>query len=300
MRLQVLNKKGELQDVVVGYEDPAFYNLPPYTEHNFCIGATIGRYAGRISKGGFELDNQRFELPLVEGIHLHGGAEGFDKQLWTVLETKNNEHPYVIFEYKSPDGHCGYPGNVIVTAKYELTEDSLLITYEAISDKLTVLNLTNHAYFHLDDSGTVAGNELYINADSILQVDERLIPTGRFQKVTKSPYDYRRPIPLDFEGHYGLDTPFVLNGQGKAATLYSFNSGIKMEVTTNQPALVVFTPQIFPELGLRDEEDYAYFPAICFECQNFPDAPNHSNFPSAELRPGSKYRNQIRYRFSIK
>lgn len=300
MRLQFPNREGKLQDLILGYDDPKNYLLPPYNQYNYCIGATIGRYAGRISNGGFTLENTFYPLPNDNGVHLHGGGNGFDKQLWSVMEKNDGEKPFIVFALNSPDGAGGYPGNLTVLAKYQLTEDSLLITYEAETDRTTALNLTNHAYFHLDDSGSVLGKDLFINAAHILEVDERLLPTGQLKSVIATPFNYMQSSELHFRDHFGLDTPFALREGKVAASLYSPISGIKMDVETNQPSVVVFTPKSLPKLGLRREAAYRDYPAICFECQNFPDAPNKSNFPSSVLRPGEKYRNEIRYRFSIK
>ena len=138
-----------------------------------------------------------------------------------------------------------------------------------------------------------------INSDHLLETNERLIPTGRLLNVKDTPFDYTKPTTLHFNGHYGLDTPFVLKEGDVKATLFSETSGIEMQVTTNQPSLVLFTPQDFPEMGLRNYESFATFPAICFECQNFPDAPNQTHFPSAVLLPGETYVNEIGYSFKM-
>lgn len=297
-RLQYPDRHGVLQDLVAGYDDPKAYTQLPYTQHNFCMGASIGHYAGRISGGGFTLEDTFYQLSGEEGIQLHGGKQGFDKHYWEVLEEGHDALPYVVFGLKISAATSEYPGNVAITARYALNESSLEITYMAKSDRATVLNLTNHAYFHLDSRPSVMGNKLQIAADAILDVDERLIPTGKLRDVSGTPYDYRLPIGLEFDGHYGLDTPYVLNGSAVAARFYSPFSGIAMDVLTNQPSLVVFTPQKFPKIGLRNEARYGRFPAICFECQNFPDAPNHPNFPSALIGPDEVYTNSIQYRFS--
>jgi len=300
MRLQVPDKYGNLVDVVSGYNDPKGYFTKPYTNHNFCMGATIGRYAGRLSGGGFLINGDFYPITNVKGVQLHGGDKAFDKQFWELKERGEGEEPFVVFTLNSEDGSNGFPGNLEVQATYILKKEGLQIYYEATTDALTVLNLTNHAYFHLDDSGSVEGNILSIAADSILHVDERLVPTGRMMDVTNTPYDYREEEPLHFQGHFGLDTPYVLKRSTKCAHLYSPKSGIHMEVSTDQPGLVVFTPQEFPNMGLRNQDTYGDFPAICFECQNFPDAPNNPNFPSSVLKPGERYKNDIFYRFSIK
>ena len=297
MRLQVPNAKGKLIDVVVGLPKAEAYTSSHYQQYNYCLGATIGRYAGRISKGGFTLNNTLY--PLKDEITLHGGNNGFDTQLWNVEEVVETDHPYVLFSLESKAGASGFPGNLKVFAKYQLLANRLQITYTATTDAPTVLNLTNHSYFNLDGTGSVNGNRLFINSDHLLETNERLIPTGRLLNVIDTPFDYTKPTTLHFNGHYGLDTPFVLKEGDVKATLFSETSGIEMQVTTNQPSLVLFTPQDFPEMGLRNYESFATFPAICFECQNFPDAPNQTHFPSAVLLPGETYVNEIGYSFKM-
>ncbi|MEZ4873869.1 MAG: aldose epimerase family protein [Flavobacteriaceae bacterium] len=296
MRLQVPNSQGILTDVVIGLPRAEDYATPAYQKLNFCMGATIGRYAGRIFKGGFTLNTTFY--PLGQEITLHGGKNGFDKQLWKVEEIQEGESPFALFSLDSKEGADGFPGNVKVFAKYQLVDRSLQISYTATTDAPTVLNLTNHSYFNLNGEGSVAGNRLYVNSQHILQTDERLIPTGRLLDVASTPYDYTQPTALEFEGHYGLDTPFVLGEGTLKASLYAPHAGIQMEVTTNQPAMVLFTPQDFPKMGLRNQTNFGHFPAICFECQNYPDAPNQSHFPSANLLPGEEYRNEISYLFN--
>lgn len=296
MRLQVPNREGIPTDVVIGFPNAEDYTIPAYQKLNFCLGATIGRYAGRISNGGFYLNNTFY--PLEDTITLHGGTEGFDKQFWKVEEVNEGLNPFVIFSLESRGGAQGFPGNLKVYAKYQLIDHALQISYTASTDAPTVLNLTNHSYFNLDGTGSVAGNVLFVNAQQILQTNEIVVPTGQFLSVKDTPYDYSKPATLDFQGHYGLDTPFVLKDGTVKASLYSEKSGIQMEVSTNQPAVVLFTPQDFPKMGLRNQAGFGHFPAICFECQNYPDAPNQQHFPSAILLPGEAYRNEITYSFS--
>ncbi len=300
MRLEVPNRHGNLTDVVIGMPTAEDYTKATYQNYNFYLGATIGRYAGRISKGGFHLNNQFISITNHEGVQLHGGVNSIDKILWDVEDQGGGAHPFVIFSIEDKAGSNGYPGNIKLKAKYELTENAIKITYTAKTDAPTVLNVTNHVYFNLKGRGSTEGNELYINANHVLQVDERLVPTGKLIDVHHTPLDYTTEIPLHFEGHYGLDTPFVLEAEKLKASLYNAESGIQMKVFTNQPALVVFTPQDFSELKVRNHETFNRFPAICFECQNFPDAPNHPHFPSSVLLPGETYRNEIAYQFDVK
>ncbi len=298
MRLQVPNTQGKLIDVVVGLPKAEDYASKKYQTLQFCLGATIGRYAGRISSGGFRLNNNFYALE--NDITIHGGRNGFDTQMWKVEEINKSGNPFVMFSLESKADNNGFPGNLKVFAKYQLLENRLQITYTAITDSPTVINLTNHSYFNLDGKGSVKGNTLYVNSDQILETNERLIPTGNFLNVKDTPFEYKNPKPLHFEGHYGLDTPFVLNEGEVKASLFSETSGIEMQVCTNQPSLVLFTPQDFPKMGLRDNDTFTQFPAICFECQNFPDAPNQPSFPNSVLLPGETYVNEITYSFTLR
>jgi aldose 1-epimerase len=299
-RLQVPDKRGILTDVVVGLPKPEDYTTEAYKQYNLCLGATVGRYAGRISKGGFSIGKQFFDITHQDGVQLHGGVNALDKQLWTVDKVEEGETPFVIFSLKSNSGDNGYPGNLTLFAKYQLEKNTLKIEYTATTDAPTVINLTNHAYFNLDGCGSTKGNELYINASRYLEVDERLVPTGKVLAVEATPLDYTEKTQLHFKDHFGLDTPFVLDGGVVKASLYAKQSGIKMNVTTNQPAIVIFTPQDFGGVAIRDGGRFNAFPAICFECQNFPDAPNQPDFPSSLLLPGETYRNEMSYQFEVK
>lgn len=298
MRLQVPNKLGNRIDVVVGLPNAEDYTTASYQKLNFCMGATIGRYAGRISKGGFSINDKFY--PLEDKVTLHGGMQGFDKQIWKVEEVVEGVAPFVLFSLESKEREHGFPGNLKVFAKYELIENTLKITYTATTDATTVLNLTNHSYFNLDGMGSIKENTLYVNSHQILETDEQLVPTGRLLKIVDSPYDYSHPLALHFNSHYGLDTPFILEKGNVKASLSSLNSGIQMEVATNQPAMVLFTPQDFPKMGLRNQAGFGNFPAICFECQHFPDAPNHDTFPSSLLNPGETYLNETSYSFKMR
>lgn len=300
MRLEVPDKQGTLTDVVIGLPNAEDYTKQVYQEYNFYLGATIGRYAGRISKGGFYLNDRFYPISHNNNIQLHGGVNSIDKRLWTIEDRGEGSHPFVELSTIMKDGENGFPGNVKVFAKYELTIDALKIAYTATTDAPTVVNLTNHAYFNLSGKGSTEGNDLHIAADRILEVDECLIPTGRMLEVHHTPLNYLQKTPLHFKGHYGLDTPFALNESEVKASLYAPGSGIEMKVLTNQPALVVFTPRNFASLDVRNREQFSTFPAICFECQNFPDAPNQPDFPSSVLLPGETYRNEMEYRFKTK
>ena len=277
-QLIVKDKYGDDFNVVVDLPDPQ-----DYFRDTFSMGAAVGRYAGRISQGGFILDSKRFELYHEDGVHLHGGKEGFSKKYWKIKETRLNDNPAVELHYTSPHLEEGYPGELQIKLFYILAANRLEIIHEATTDQPTVLNLTNHSYFRLDNEGQINNYHLKLASHKRLETDEKLLPTGKFLEVEGSDLDFRLGKKL---GGIRMDTPFVLDkNEDLIAEIYSEKSGIIMRVSTNQPAVVVYTP-----LG---------FPAICFETQNLPDAPNFNHFPSSVLRPGELYRNTASFEFDL-
>jgi len=298
MQLLVPNKKEELINVVVGLPNAKDYASKAYQDYNFYLGATIGRYAGRVANGGFYLENNFYKLE--EDITLHGGKHSFDKQIWKVEEIQESGKPYIIFSLESKERPGGFPGDLKVFAKYQILDNTLKISYSATTDAPTIINMTNHSYFNLDGAGSVLGNQLLINADYYLATNKQLVPTGELVAVKDSVFNYKLKTSLLLDGNQGLDTPFKLNPTTPKASLFSENSGIEMQVTTNQNCLVVFTPQEFPNMGLVDNYLFKKYPAICFECQNFPNAPNQNSFPNAVLLPGENYVNEIGYHFTMR
>ncbi len=277
-KLLVVGKDGKETNVVVGFENPE-----DYLKDTFSLGACIGRYAGRISNGGFHLNGRRFELYQQDGVHLHGGKQGLGKRYWDHLEVHEGTDPFVRCQYKSPHMEEGYPGNLRVTVTYQLLKNTLKIIHEATTDRATVVNLTNHSYFKLDGAPTVEQLQLKLQSASFLETDHKLLPTGRILPVQDTPYDFTTKKAI---GKLQLDTPFCVNpSKGAIAEVTSPASGLHMRVFTNQPAVVVFTPSAFP--------------AICFETQNYPDAPTYAHFPSALLRPGETYHNESDFVFDL-
>ena len=277
-KLILKNKDGVDTNVVVGLEEPA-----KYLTDNKSLGACIGRYAGRISKSGFQINNVHYPIFSKDGVHLHGGQKGFGKRYWTIEKVDDGENPFVKLSYLSQDMEEGYPGNLKSTVTYKLVGPSLFIIHEATTDKATPVNLTNHSYFNLDGAETIEHWDLRLSCPEYLETDEKLLPTGKLVSVKNSKYDF---LQLKKIGQVRLDTPFVMDSSLKQGTvLASDKSGISMEVITNQPGVVVYTP--------------AAFAAICFETQNFPDAPNQPHFPNSILQPGETYHNESEFRFSF-
>lgn len=299
MSLKVPNRENELVNVVVGLENPHDYERKEFHQHNLYLGSSIGRYAGRISKGSFQLNGKEFSLASKDGVHLHGGPEGLDKKYWEVISAKHDKNPQVQMRVNSPHMEGGYPGNVEVLVQYELLESNALrILYKATTDWTTVLNLTNHAYYNLNGGDSILDHELQIHSTKVLELDKKKLPTGKMIGCSQTHYDFLNKTSVKNLPSQGLDDMYVLNPKPYSALLSSKKSGISMKVRSRQPAMVVFTPLQFPELDFLDYAKYSLFPAICFETQNFPDAPNHENFPSSVLRPDEVYSNETVLDFS--
>lgn len=274
--LMFRDKNGKWQNTVVALEEPE-----AYLKDDISLGACVGRFAGRISGGGFTLDRSFYPLYSEEGVHLHGGKEGFANKFWEITEVHQGADPYLKLVYHSPHLEEGYPGNLEVMVTYQLLQNTLKITHEAITDRPTILNLTNHSYFRLDDGISVSHYQLQLGSQEFLETHPNLLPTGELIDVKGSEFDFQTPKAI---GETRFDTPLALMGDF-VSMVSSPISGIRMRVTTNQPAVVVFTPP--------------WFAGICFETQNYPDAPNIASFPSPNLQPGERYINTSEFTFDL-
>lgn len=308
--LMVPDKEGKLDDVVLGYDKLAGYEKKgPY------FGAIIGRYANRIGNSRFELNGVEYKLAKNEGDnHLHGGIVGFDKVVWNAEVVTKNGTEALELTYRSKDGEEGYPGNLDVKVTYILTEDNaLVIDYFAVSDKDTVVNLTNHSYFNLSGhaSGDILHEKLMINADKFTPTDRYSIPTGELADVKGTPMDFTvlKPIGQDIGAQYeqilltkGYDHNWVLNTNGniskKAAEVIDEKSGRAMEVYTTKPGVQLYTANFLDgsEIG-KGGVAYNKNAALCLETQYFPDSVNKKNFPSPVLRAGEEYKHTTIYKF---
>jgi len=305
--LMVPDREGNPGDVVLGYDSLSVYleNNSPY------FGAITGRYANRIARGKFILDDVEYQLATNNGLnHLHGGIKGLDKVVWEVKDFIFPDSAGVILTYLSKDGEEGYPGNLNITVTYTLTnKNELKIDYEAVTDKPTVLNLTHHSYFNLagHSSGTVYNHQLLINADKYIPVDETLIPTGELLPVEGTPMDFRVFNAIgdrigDVDG--GYDHTFVLNGyDGKmrfAAHAKEPVSGRSMKVFTDQPGMQFYSGNFLDGTNIgKGNTAYQKHFGFCLETQHFPDSPNQPAFPSTVLRPGEKYQTSTIYWFGV-
>lgn len=313
--LWVLDKSGEMKDVVWG-----FSSIKDYLKAtDVCAGPIVGRYANRIGKGGFTLDGKNYQLTLNNnGNQLHGGSKGFFTKVWNARPLKNtNGEDALELTYTSPDGEEGYPGTLKVKVIYTVTkQNELTINYEATTDAPTVINLTSHAYLNLHGTTTKSTNShvLTIFADKYTPTDSLLIPTGEIADLTATPLDFRKPtaigqrIGTDFlalKYGKGYDHNFVLNKKvgemSLAAEVYEPANGIVMKVTTDQSGIQFYSGNFMDgvDVGKRGDK-HNYRCGIALETQNFPDAPNHANFPSSALRPGETYKHACVYGFFVK
>ena len=308
--LIVPDKNGRPTDVITGHDSIQGYQKP--NDNSF--GALIGRYGNRIAKGKFSLDGNNYQLDLNNGVNsLHGGFSGFQSRVFSAKQISDQQ---LQLDYISVDGEGGYPGNLTVKVTYTLTDDNALkIEYTATTDKNTVINLTNHAYFNLNGAGdkSIGDNLLRIDADSFLPVDSTLIPTGKLQPVKGTPFDFTelKVVGTDIgkdddqlKKGLGYDHNFVLNKHDihKAiATVKSTQTGITMDVYTTEPGLQFYSGNFLSD-KVRDGKNgqvYGYRSALCMETQHFPDSPNKPGFPSTVLKPGQIYHSTTIYKFSV-
>lgn len=312
INLWVKDKYGNCRDVVCGFDD-----LDGYLNADGYQGALIGRVTNRISGASFVLDGKEYTLcPNFGDFSAHGGKIGFNRRVWGV-KTVDGDEPALILTYVSPDMEEGYPGTLTVTVTYQLTSSGgLSIRYEASTDKKTIVNMTNHAYFNLDgyETGSVADQIMWVDADTINEHDADIIPTGKILPVKGTPYDFTVPkaIGKDFDSDPdmekqagGYDNNFIFNNYDgeirRRASLYSPVSGIKMQVLTNQPCIGIYTanmlnPEDVPfKGGVRQKQRGA----VCFETQKMPDAVHHPDFTDTTLSPGEHYDYTTVFQFEI-
>ncbi len=305
-KLQVPDRNGNFADIVLGFD-----TLDEYVKGHPYFGAIIGRYANRIAKGKFTLDGTEYTLATNNGRnHLHGGIKGFDKVVWNAKELKTEQAVGVELTYRSGDGEEGYPGNLSCTVSYTLTNDNeLKISYEAETDKPTIINLTNHSYFNLagHDSGSILGHELMLNADRYTLADDELIPTGEIKPVKGTPLDFTKPMAIgsrigQTEG--GYDHNYVINNPDGsltlAASVYEPKTGRVLDAFTTQPGVQLYTGGFLDGSKKGKGAVYNKYNGFCLETQHFPDSPNKPAFPSVVLKPGEKYTQLTVYKFSVR
>jgi aldose 1-epimerase len=303
------DREGRMADVVLGFDSAERY----LQKHPF-FGCITGRYANRIGGAAFTLDGQRYEVTANSGSnHIHGGKKGFDKVVWAARSRADAEGAVLELSHTSPDGDEGYPGNLHVVVTYTLGADnSLRVDYKAVTDKPTVLNLTNHSYFNLAGagSGTVLDHELVIPAAAITATNDEMIATGEILSILGTPMNFTTPhrvgarIGEEFKPMVqgkGYDHCYVLEGEGlkTAARLRDPASGRVMEVLTTEPGVQLYTANHLKDVPGKNGAVYQSRDALCLETQHFPNSPNQPSFPSTVLRPGEVFESSTVFRFSV-
>ena len=302
----VPDNKGKMADVVLGYANPA-----DYLYDGPCAGKVPGRYANRIAKGQFSVGGKEYQLAINNGPNaLHGGPEGFQNQIWKSEVIGNR----VVFSLLSPDGDENYPGNMTVTVKYSWDDECRLCAdFEAVCDADTIVNLTNHTYFNLagENSGSILGHNLWLDATNYVPTDSTLIPTGAIDAVKGTPMDFTSPKPLgkDIKADFpalvygkGYDNCWLIDNWDKTikciARLTCEETGRVLEVSTDQPAVQIYTGNWLTGSPIgKSGRSYNDYEGVAIECQGVPDAPNKPQFPSQELKAGDKYHRTIIFSF---
>ena len=312
--LRVPDKKGNLDDIALGFDD-----LKGYLANTPYFGAIIGRYGNRIANGKFTLDGKEYSLAKNNGPNsIHGGLNGFNKVVWHAEQFQTSAGVGLILTYTSKDGEEGYPGNLKTKVTYTLTDkNEWIIDYEAVTDKATPVNLTEHTYFNLAGEGTsdVLRHEMQLKASRFTPVDQKLIPTGELRAVKGTPLDFTQStaigarIDSDYEqlrlGH-GYDHNFVVDAAAKnsdpvlAARVKDPTSGRVLEVYTTQPGIQFYTGN-FLDGTITGKKGHVYKQhyGFCLETQHFPDSPNHPEFPTTILKPGQTYQSRTIYKMSV-
>jgi aldose 1-epimerase len=312
--LLVPDRRGAIEDVVLGFDDLAGYTVP---RRNY--GVTVGRYANRIANAAFDLDGARISLAANEPPNaLHGGAENFSRKVWTIAATEGGATPAVTLALHSPDGDEGFPGALDVRATYRISgPGELTIDYSASPSRPTVVSLTNHSFFNLDGAaaaGDILSHRLSVAADAFLAIDESRIPLpAPPHAVAGTPFDFRKPHDIgarirdadeQLRRGRGYDHNFCLDptdGPRLAARVEAPQSGRVMELFTNQPGLQLYSGNYLDgSVTGKHDRPHRQYDALCLEPQNWPDAPNRPDFPSARLDPGATYRNHTLYRFTAR
>jgi aldose 1-epimerase len=310
LSLKTPDRDGTLDDIVLGYD-----TAEPYFTKSPYFGSIIGRYGNRIGKATFTLDGETYTLSANDGQnHLHGGAKGWDKVVWRNEPFQNAEGVGVVLRHTSPDGDQGYPGTVNATVTYWLRpDDSLVIDYEATTDKPTIVNLTHHSYFNLagGKAQDILGHQLTIPADRYTPVNETLIPTGELAPVEATPFDFRTPHAIG--ERIGADHPQLAHGKGYdhnwaigrvsedpalVARVVEPVTGRTLVVESTEPGLQFYSGNFLDgTITGKGGRIYGHRSGFCLEPQHYPDSPNQQAFPSPVLRPGETYRSRTVLRF---
>ena len=306
------DRTGARADVTLGYKDFA-----GYLGDKSYFGCLVGRYANRIAKASFTLDDTVYKLAANDGPNtLHSGPDGFCRQVWTPEVVSGKDGDLLQLRYVSPDGEGGFPGRLTAKVVYSLRADGgLVIDYTATSEAPTIVNLTNHAYFNLagEGEGTVLDHELQLESDTFTPTDERLIPTGELRPVAGTPFDFTKPVAIgaridaadeQIKRGHGYDHNFVVRGApGRlrpAARVVDTKSGRVLDMFTTEPGVQFYTGNFMDGKTVgKSGKPYVRRGAFCLEAQHYPDSPHQPGFPSVVLRPGRIYRQTTVYRLGV-
>jgi len=308
----VPGKKGQLHDVVLGYD-----TLEDYIKDPFYMGCVVGRYAGRIDEGKFKINDDLFLLNTnTGGYHLHGGQQGFNKKLWDAECFENDITSGVNLRYKSPHLEEGFPGNLLINVTYTLDDNNCLtVNYSAETDEPTVINLTQHSYFNLAaDDVPITDHYLQINASEFLQVNKKIIPIGSFIEVKNTVFDFTTNKKIgqsinEFDEQLnlsnGYDHTYVLKTKNslqliEAAVAMELSSGIQMKVYTTEPGIHFYSGNFLSGDHGKRYKTIDYRKGFCLETQHFGNSPNLPEFPSTLLKPAEAFNSKTIFEFSIK
>ncbi|PLS01126.1 aldose epimerase family protein [Neobacillus cucumis] len=303
------DRNGNFENIVLGYD-----TLEEYVKGSYFFGTIVGRVAGRIKGGSFELDGKTYTLAKNENNnHLHGGNSGFDKVIWDASVIENDQEVSVQFSYLSPNGEEGYPGNLNVKVTYILNNlNELTIHYSGVSDEKTLLNMTNHSYFNLSGNlkKDILNHSLSIKSEKFLELNDELLPTGKLVDVLETPFDFTndRLIQSGIESDHpqnklagqGYDHPFVLSANhDQEIILKDSESGRTLTIETDEPGVVVYSGNQMKSEGEIYGVPSCKYLGICLETQGLPDAIHHPNFPSWVLEKDQEYTTITKYKFGL-
>lgn len=302
------DKNGIKANIVLGFKSFEDYLTNAYIENCPYFGCITGRYANRIAKGKFSVGGKVYTLPVNNGENcLHGGITGFDKVIWVPKKIEKPDLVGVELKYRSVHMEEGFPGNLDLTVTYTLNhKNELHIDYKAVTDRETVINLTNHSYFNLTgNKENILGHTLQLAAKT-RTVNDQMIPTGEIADVAGTPYDFMTPATIGsrIDGlPDGYDTNFILNNPNnkliKAGVLSEESTGRKVEIFTTEPAIQLYTGYYIPEITGKSGEQFGSYAGLALETQHYPDSPNHPEFPSTTLMPGDVFKSKTIYKFGL-
>lgn len=307
--IRTADRNGKMDEIVLGFDDPMMYLSPEYRANNFFFGATVGRFANRIAEGRFAIDSKTYELEVNCGPNtLHGGTDSFHTKVWDADTFESDAIAGVKMHYVSAHMENGYPGELDVNVVFSLNQQNeLKISYQAKTDKKTVINLTNHSYFNLRSGGDVLGTRVLMQASQYTPMDETNIPTGEIESVKDTPLDFTVERKIGDRVHMlddGYDHNYVVNGvQGElrlAAEAYDEETGRTLTFFTTEPGFQFYSSHYLDGSFERNGFRFDQYCGFCFEAQHYPDSPNKPQFPTSLLKPGETYTQTTVYRFGTK